>query len=491
MPLLAITRQMDPPTIVERLIMAKNDQTTSLAFFQIEFDMDIAAATIDLFRHSFATSTNITTKTAATSTTVHRQPKITTSRRCGCFFELSLYGCTGYVEDVVQVALSLDLFVQITIKMVTVPLTLPMPMFWSLGSGMKFNLRLATLQLVHTTISKEQATYLGDGLKSLFGRTCLQQLSLSRVEFSSSDAIAEVAAGLQDNTSLQRLAIISCHLSDTEIATIAHALVGHPTVVDLRLFGNDCRKEGLKALSHVLAFSKVESLDLHHQSWRNQGLQSHIHLLFDGLGGNQHLKRLNLSSNILNDDDLESLAQIHWTCRQLEELDLDMNNFTNVGLYKFAHFNDIPSRLRRLRLAGNNFTREGAVHLLKILQVHLELGFVDCHQFWIRSDQRKIIQHFLDVNRCGRALLRQGNNFPLSLWPIVLAKANRVFFHYEIRRANALYLLLHGPALMQRADFGVPDGRNSSDRVSKKRKLGFSRYDLFPGDMPSKKKQNQ
>jgi Ran GTPase-activating protein (RanGAP) involved in mRNA processing and transport len=356
----------------------------------------------------------------------------------------------GQVETVLQVCTALDLFAQITVKGMTRDERISQQAALSLGMAMKFNTLLHTLHLGHIALSREQSAALSDGLRTMDeSQSCqFKQLSMSRITFAE-DAIAELASGLQNNSSIQTLAVTSCNLTDVQVAQLVQGMVNHSSLKVLRLFGNQGRTHALVALVKLLSSTKLESLDFHHQSWQEGGLQAQVKILAAGLKGNQHIKRLNLSSNILVDEDLSSLSKILWTCPRLEELDLDLNNITNRGLETFASQN-IPGSLRRLRLSGNDFTREGAIHLLKILQVNLELGFVDCHRFWVRSEKRREIQHFMDLNRSGRILLRHSSTPPIALWPVVLARANNVFRSNDERRADVIFHLLQGPALMER-----------------------------------------
>jgi hypothetical protein len=86
-----------------------------------------------------------------------------------------------------------------------------------------------------------------------------------------------------------------------------------------------------------------------------------------------------------------------------------------------------------------------------------------------RSPMQEKIQHFKDLNRCGRILLApaaDGAAIPLSVWPIVLARAtttllngDRLSANFCIkgrRTSNAIFHLLQGPALMQRRFDRVP-----------------------------------
>jgi hypothetical protein len=62
-----------------------------------------------------------------------------------------------------------------------------------------------------------------------------------------------------------------------------------------------------------------------------------------------------------------------------------------------------------------------------------------------------LANYWLDLNHCGRGLLLTSskNSIPQSLWPVVLARVNRMFgnnWKTDIRRASVLYYFLrNGP----------------------------------------------
>jgi hypothetical protein len=70
----------------------------------------------------------------------------------------------------------------------------------------------------------------------------------------------------------------------------------------------------------------------------------------------------------------------------------------------------------------------------------------------LESPIHRKIQHFKDLNRCGRILLARegGTMIPLSVWPLVMAQADRLLSDNTERSQNAIFHLLQGPALMQR-----------------------------------------
>jgi hypothetical protein len=182
-------------------------------------------------------------------------------------------------------------------------------------------------------------------------------------------------------------------------------------------------------LGQILATCKLEELDLR---------------------GN----RITLLDN--NDsDDLGTLGQILATCK-LQRLDLSDNEITHSGFVSLTQ--TIPKSLKRFYFSGNDFDEEEvACHILTLFEEHPQLW--DDGLYWndSRSPMHKKIQHFKDLNQCGRILLAHaGGTIPLSVWPIVLARAYTVMrgspwsHKKEERTHNAIFHLLQGPALMQR-----------------------------------------
>jgi hypothetical protein len=108
--------------------------------------------------------------------------------------------------------------------------------------------------------------------------------------------------------------------------------------------------------------------------------------------------------------------------------------------------------LKRFYFSGNDFDKEEvACHILTLFEEHPQLW--DDGGCWGTSESpiHRKIQHFKDLNRGGRILLaHDGGAIPLSVWPIVLARANTMPFVSKEGKPNLIYHLLQGPALMQR-----------------------------------------
>jgi hypothetical protein len=146
---------------------------------------------------------------------------------------------------------------------------------------------------------------------------------------------------------------------------------------------------------------------------------------------------------------MDDLGQILATCK-LEKLDLSDNEITHSGFVSLTQI--IPKSLKALYISGNDFAKEEvACHTRTLFEEHPQL----CHDGFAwnysKSPIHKKIQHIKDLNRCGRILLAHaGGTIPLSVWPIVLARANTLLSFSKERTPNAIFHLLQGPALMQR-----------------------------------------
>jgi hypothetical protein len=117
-----------------------------------------------------------------------------------------------------------------------------------------------------------------------------------------------------------------------------------------------------------------------------------------------------------------------------------------------------PPCLRCLDLTENHFDAEETPdHILTILQGNPRLGFVDYDIVEGEESSRQQIEHLMDLNKSGNILLLDNCDvIPLSLWSLVLGRANISFHEFQpseriqAKRANVIFHLLQGPALMQR-----------------------------------------
>jgi hypothetical protein len=409
---------------VEELNQANVDEITALHFAHYHFEDIIVRAVIDLLHRTFQKG-----------------------RLLGC---LKLYDCTGQVDEILRVASSLDMFDKITLAGDS---EISQHGFWSISSAMKFNKRLTKLDLSYMEITRQQAAALGAGLVTFNSQNHFKELRMSDITFADG-AIGELAAGLKQNSSLCFLRVQSCDLGDAELAELVDAVGSHSSLKALRLWGNAGQEHALVALGKVLSSRscQLEILDFSSQGIDDDGgFSGHLGILAQGLRWNESLSRLDLSNNGLLDKDVDHLGQIILATCQLETLDLSHNEITHSGFVSLTK--NIPKSLKSFDFSGNKFEEEEvACHILTLLEEHPQLW--DNGFYWEDSKLpiHQKIQHFKDLNRCGRILLlARDGAIPLSVWPIVLARANTLFFYTnEKRNHNAIFHLLQGPALMQR-----------------------------------------
>jgi hypothetical protein len=216
----------------------------------------------------------------------------------------------------------------------------------------------------------------------------------------------------------------------------------------------------MKALAKLVSKSRnLETLRLA----SNGALLSPIHPLVKSLKGHPFLKYLNLSQTGLSDADLGNLVEGLSTCPRLETFHLSSNTLTHNGLELLA-LQPLPSALRRLSLHGTDFDKEKRPRLmLRLLQDNPQLWSILGWDDGAGDVLGGEILHFMDLNQSGRILLgKDQSSVPLSLWPLVLERANGLFVGPQyarlpkppekpVRRANAIFHLLQGQAFMQRA----------------------------------------
>lgn len=400
---------------------------------------------------------------------------------------LSFTFCNGPVEVILQAAMGLEsvssihiggldkYFTRSNLEQICV----------AISGGMKYNRSLSRVKLEDMDLSSEEMLPLKEGLIST---TNLRVLEIVNCDFTPC-GMAELAAGLKENTSLRALALRGkITIGVSAIVELVEGLISHPSLKELRLHGENegdsptteeseaLTKLLLKALAKLLASScELERLEY----CAGYGLASHICILADGLKCHKHLKKLNLGSNFLDDDDLEHLTKSIRACLRLERLDIKDSTISDEGLAFFAS-QQIPGSLRFLDLMGSDQLTEKSGHsIVKILQDNPNLYVEYPDHLVLPSDECDEIEHLLDLNRSGRCLLGQGNKVPLSLWPLGLKRTNIIFRNEvdpERRRANAFFHLLQGPALMQRNTIGVPRrGKRDRENKNKNRRRKYIR----------------
>jgi hypothetical protein len=346
------------------------------------------------------------------------------------------------------------------------------------------------LAIANYKITIEAAAILSEGLKKSSGASSPGLIGPKALLFcvifgqtaegEGKDSISYLADGLSQNKTLQSLTLSDTILDDSRLSWIVQALTGHPCLQELSLVYNQFGETTMVALQGLLSCPscKLMHLDLsRHLFPFAENRRFRLGPLIRGLQNNHSLQALDLSENWRSDDiiednkdeDIREILIMLWQCPNLVSIDLSDNAIRNLGIFQnqVSTATDKKSRLRRLDLddnlvvtdlfEGKLVVKTGAVlSLVPLLERNPELGdlgqdfmnLVDADSFPPQ------VQHLMDMNRCGRVLLRD-DRIPLSVWPLVLVKAiNDTYLEDNpSRMANAIYHLLQGPAFVSRGHF--------------------------------------
>jgi hypothetical protein len=344
------------------------------------------------------------------------------------------------------------------------------------SDAMKNNTKLEKLSIQVAVLSPIVASVLCEGLKT-------ENQNLTELQFfefgfdevssdqpSAADAVSHLVTGLQNNKTLKRFSFSGCIVSDCESSRIITALEGHPTLEHFEfeprfitfletpdpLITRQSKKKITESLRGVLSLQTCKVCSL-----KVTGKVVDFNLLLEGLEQNKSLKRLSLIDCDLDDGDLLKLLINLWKIQNLTHLDLSRNVISKFPFLDPSVFVSVRRiRLRSLNLEYNPIMKEGKENnnqsaLLRLLMNAPQLGHVADPRTTETSDLiTPLIRHYLDWNRCGRILPTDHETaLPLSMWPLVFARANTILQEDRIqrpegdspdRRPNVIYQLFHG-----------------------------------------------
>ena len=351
----------------------QENHTTSISFDEIRFTPSIVTALVDLFR--------------------------TTSRFNGRVFDkLSIEFCDGFgIDLVVTTALVMDSVKNLFLAMDQADDDI---IICRLATTLRVNTSLLSLWLL-VPLTETSAIALADAIRdnevlekiSLSGsnfdkpdddddedtddddfdrkgtKSTSDLVSLDTAEFSlfnPMDTAVALSEGLTENTTLKIVDISCCYLNDAELATIVSSLEGHPTLQSLDISRNSARSKTMNALANLIGndSTPLARLDLREQT---DGEPLDISSFSIAMHANRTIDTLKLSNNQLQDDQVIELIAHIKDNDTIQELDLQYNQITEVGLnYLTEHLNGMKS-LAVLLLGGNAFGSDGQ-NILENLQ---------------------------------------------------------------------------------------------------------------------------
>ena len=164
---------------------------------------------------------------------------------------------------------------------------------------------------------------------------------------------------LMQNKSLETLITSRCGLNDEQLAALLSSIPDQ--LLELRVFGNKCRQEGLAAATSLIqTHPKLEILDLSYQHLTKRekpedDKEFDISWLMVALLDNTTLLTLDLDNTAIDDEDMRHIVNALCENSTLEEIMLNHNFITNEGVALLSsRFNDMNG-LKKISMYSNLF----------------------------------------------------------------------------------------------------------------------------------------
>lgn len=342
--------------------------------------------------------------------------------------------------------------------------------------GLSASTSLKTLQLSHCAIETDDVVLLASALQQ---NKHLLSLSLAHCKIGSAPprptgranaiAVAAPAAQNPENVGGEVDAEVAVDaaggaLSDsesitqntnnvnpqTQLSVLLEALVHHPTLQLLNVFGMYTNESSVRAIGDLLRAptTKLSHLGLKNNTDHPSDGTFHVQPILDGLKLNKHLTYLQLAGNNIDNDSVDALSQILVESdTTLQGLSLTSNSIGDTGMQAFARRLPEIKSLRYLDVQRNQLTEESKKAMIAALEHNVNLirldmdGTTDAKKTW-----------WLTLNKAGRRLLKRPETVSSGLWPLILHRAlnlplgrNQPFTNLDV----AHYMLCRAPALFE------------------------------------------
>jgi hypothetical protein len=271
-------------------------------------------------------------------------------------------------------------------------------------------------------------------------------------------------------TSIKKLDLFSCSLSDAQSCRIVQSVQYLPSLVHLDLADNQCSTQTLQALSALLATTNtLETLNLALQRNNEDSDQASIDsssdtdcwdisLIVSGLLQNQSLTTLYLRGNALDDHGVERLVGCLLGNSTLQKLMLTDCQLSSTAYYLILEQLANMKGLTCLWLNGHqSFQLSKRKSLLAICTESLgkNTSLWELYLPFSLVDSCDDLYHYLDLNQGGRKHVML--ELPPTLWSLVLERVNTLTFslgkhgddELARRRASVLYFFLRQRLLLE------------------------------------------
>ncbi len=173
-----------------------------------------------------------------------------------------------------------------------------------------------------------------------------------------------IALAVMKSNTLKSLNLSFCQLTDETIKPILLSLVNHPCLEKINLRGNNIRQDSIKLLTQVLRNNwSLKSLDISLTTCTPQETTD----LFEAIYQSETIKEVIFDANIFPLEAAKKLGELTVPNQSLERLSFSMSCFSSVVLRHFADHAGKLKALKRLDLSRNILTNEDAATLAELV----------------------------------------------------------------------------------------------------------------------------
>ena len=275
--------------------------------------------------------------------------------------------------------------------------------------------------------------------------------SLERLYFVSNELLPNEIQGMKPllseiETPLRELHICENDIDDSDMFVLTEGLAKNKTVHTLDLRSNKISLLGATAIQGLLVSKlNLSNLCLANNELGNEGVSA----LSRGLQhSSSSLQVLNVASNGCDSKVAQSIASILRHNKSLVELNISFNEIGDAGVHKIARSLTMNTTLRRLQIrkigmswrgaqflgesmprfsvselimTNNAILDEGGNAILQGLEENVNIEYMLLDERMSETISRKI-NRLIRLNKAGRRVFRQDDQFNPSLWPSIYSR---------------------------------------------------------------------
>ena len=377
-------------------------------------------------------------------------------RHAASLENLSLQECTGHVDMVLTVAMTISLQT-CSIAIGGIAPTASSRCLHALGVGLQLTSTLETLIL--ESGSNEFFTANVNAMRSLEqgleNNASLTKFCLKGCRFAEPSVVLALAQGLRGHGNLQEVKLRRCFkanghsLDDEGLSILIQALEHNTQLTHLNVSENKCLDRGISALATLMDRTQLQTLDLSCQIVDRDTESMNLANLVGALGRTNTLQRLVLRFNHLDDHHVAFLAAALMHNTSIRFVGLEGNHITNTGISILASRIPMMKSLTHLVLTNNPF--DDGSELAEAMEDNFILNKIAMD---VQVAKVSIIQYYADWNWAGRRSIMDNTVQLLpALWPFILERLQQLLSNDNgmERYANVTYCLLRdGPTLFPR-----------------------------------------